>query len=404
MKILLVCGSYYPQSIGGVENSFRHISAELLCLGHEVKMFSCQLNHDEPSRVEYEGVEIIRYKEEPVRFAPIRMRRRVALGRREIQPVLCEFAPDAIWSREANLTLGIARSGYPGKIFHIFPTTARMYPRGMCINTSGFNIKRRLLMLAVYPFVYRTASRIERELLVRRNPICFSQNVRQHLLRIYGKLAEKTRIVRPGVDTNRFSPGIGLQQFEEIREKYGLKASDPFVVYVGRLWVAKNIPMLVEAVSHLGPSVRLVLVGGGHDEFPFRDYVKKRGLNERVIFVGQQDELLPGFYTMAKVCVLPTTIESFGQTYLESMACGTPVVGFAADGRKVLTATDEIVQDGKTGRIVQEVSPQALAEGISEILDMPDSKYCAMSRDAAKYVKRRFSWRRFVKEMLAFSV
>jgi len=327
MKILLVCGSYYPQSIGGVENSFRYISAELLRMGHEVKMFSCQINHDEPSRVEYEGVEIIRYKEEPVRFPPIRMRRRVASGRREIQPVLSEFAPDAIWSREPNLTLGIARSGYPGKILHIFPTTARMYTRGMFVNTRGFNIKRKLLILALYPlFVYSTASRIERELLARCNPICFSENVRQHLLKIYGKLAEKTRIVRPGVDTNHFSPAVGLSQFEEIQEKYGLKASDPFVVYVGRLWIAKNIPILIEAVSHLGSSVRLVLVGGGHDEFPFRDYVKKRGLNERVIFVGQQDELLPGFYTMARVCVLPTTIESFGQTYLESMACGTPII------------------------------------------------------------------------------
>ena len=71
------------------------------------------------------------------------------------------------------------------------------------------------------------------------------------------------------------------------------------------------------------------------------------------------------------------------------------------DGRRVFTATKEIIRDGKTGYIVRKVSKKALAKAINKVLDLSDAEYNAMSEQAVEDVKKRFSWRYFVEEMLS---
>ena len=110
--------------------------------------------------------------------------------------------------------------------------------------------------------------------------------------------------------------------------------------------------------------------------------------------------MLSGFYAISSVLVLPTITESFGQVYLESLASGTPGIGFLGDGCRVLTATDEIIRDGETGGVVSEVSASALAEKIDLILSLNKSDYAIMSECARNDVQKRFSWSKFVKEGL----
>lgn len=400
MRILLVSGSAYP-CIGGVENSLRYIASELVQHGHEVKVFCLQLDSSEPLNTECEGIEIIRCKYRRSRWSLSGGKDEVNLVRREIRGLLADFKPDCIWSRKSTIGLGVALSGYKGKLVHMFPTTARMSWRGRYVGTQRLNLPQRLKILALLPIRYRSMWHIERVLLKRCQPVVFSENMRRQLQRSYGALAKKTRVIQPGVDTNCFSPEAGQQQLNKIKSQYSLEVSEPLILFVGRLSVEKHVYFLVDSLKHIQQSARLVVVGSGPEETRLHHYIEKRNLAARVIFVGQQYELLPGFYTIARVCVLPTLIESFGQVYLESLACGTPVVGFAADGRKVINATDEIVQDGKTGRIVREVSPKALADGINDVLALSLIEYQAMSECAVADVSQRFSWKRFVKEVLA---
>ncbi len=400
MRVLLLSSTAYPV-IGGVENSLRHISRELVRKGHEVKVFCFQMDPSEPLQTECDGVEIIRCKYRLSRWPHRVMKNDVELVRREIGRVLSSFMPDVIWSRKSTMGLGVALSDYEGRLFNIFPTTARMNSRGLFLNTAGIPLIRRMMLMALWPIVYRTHRRIDRELLKRCQPVVFSDNMQNQLKKSYGHFADKTRVIHPGVDTRAFSYESGSRLMKKIESQYGLSPDEVIILYVGRLTTAKNIPMLIDAVNCLKSNARLVLVGSGGDEARLRDYAAKRGPGERVFFAGRQSDLLAGFYAMAKVCVLPSTIESFGQAYLESLACGTPVVGFASDGNRVLTATEEIVRDGVTGRVVRQVSPKALADGIDDILTLSPTEYKTMSQRGVEDVTRRFSWSNFVEEMLA---
>jgi glycosyltransferase involved in cell wall biosynthesis len=402
MKILLASGAAYPR-IGGVENSLIFMGRELLRAGHEVKIFCFQTLPDEPLCMEHEGIEIIRVPFLPVRWPHAQHLRAVETAQRGIQHVLEEFRPHAIWSRYDAVSLGILRSGYKGRLIHVFCTNARMQCRGTYLQTHGFPLKRRIRRMLIWPSVYFVFSRLERELVRRCESVVFSENMRKQLLDRYSKEICSCHMIPPGVDSDLFSPENGSRYFHIIESRYGLSRSEPIVLYVGRLESEKQIPMLMDAVASLPNRTKLVLVGSGAEEKRLVQYAKKIGFSDQLLFAGSQREMLPGFYAISRVCVLPTTTESFGQVLLESLASGTPAIGFAGDGRKILTATNEIIRDGQTGAVANKVNATALAEKIDSILSLDENDYNSMSQRARHDVCERFSWERFVTCVLALS-
>lgn len=402
MRILLTNTTAYPV-IGGVENSLRFIGRELIQAGHQVQIFCLRQSPDQPLRMEHEGVEIVRHPCPTERWPRARLYRSVAAAAEGAPAVIREFQPDAVWSRSAAIGLGIRQGGYEGPLLQIFPTNAKMNCRGLYLHTHGLPWKRRLMLLGLWPSAYLASARVERDLARCATTIAFSENMRRQLLAGFPRDAQTCQVIPPGVDHGVFSPENGARHFEALRRDHGLSEGEPLVLYVGRLSTAKHVPMLMDAVAALKSPARLVLVGGGQDEAYLKSYAARIGIAHRVLFAGPQHDALPGFYALSRVSVLPTTIESFGQVYLESLACGTPAVGFAGDGKRVLTATSEILKDGETGGIAREVSAGALAAKIDEILALDDAAYTAMSFRAREDALTRFSWRNFVEQSLGLS-
>lgn len=402
MKILLANTTAHPR-IGGIENSLRYISRELLEAGHEVKILALRFSAKDPAYAHDGNVDIIRFPCSVTRWPHQQQLCRV-LAIQEAMPKLLEsFSPDVVWCRSVPVGVGIRRSGFRGPLFQIFPTNARMNSRGTFLQTRGLPVRRRLLLLALWPVVYFAHARLERELAGQCNAIAFSENMQRELLRDYPREITACKIVSPGVDAGHFSPVHGETMILEIEQTYGLNRREINLLYVGRLASAKNIPMLMRALAAMQTPARLCLVGDGPEKTRLEACARKLGLGNRVVFAGPQHELLPGFYAMSRVTVMPTTTESFGQVFLESLACGTPVVGFACDRRRVLTATDEIVRDGKTGILVRNVHARGLAAGIEAVASMTDHEYSAMSQYARKNVIERFTWQNFVERMLKLS-
>ncbi len=399
MRILLVNNSAYP-TIGGVENSLRFMGRELLQKGHEVKIWCLRIDSQHPERSIHEGIEIIRHPVSVARWPHKRNSERVASARKGVIKTIEEFKPDAVWSRSAPLGLGVALTGYSLPLFQIFCTNARMDAMGSYVNTQGMPLMRRLKLLCLYPFHYISFARIEKELLKYCTPVFFSKNMHDQMIYSYKEFVKNAHIIPPGVDRSTFNESKGKQSREEILFKYNINDKKKKILYVGRLSGGKNIGLLLRAFKYLKSDSILILVGAGPEKERIEKYASKLGVSSRTYFAGQQDTLLPGFYTLADVTVLPTTIESFGQVLIESMSCATPAVGFLGDGRKSLTATSEIIKDGVTGRVVKEINPVALAEGIDSILNLPASEYKSMSAKALTDVANRFTWQYFVDQML----
>jgi glycosyltransferase involved in cell wall biosynthesis len=76
----------------------------------------------------------------------------------------------------------------------------------------------------------------------------------------------------------------------------------------------------------------------------------------------ESDVLLSVFYSLADLFVIPSRQEAFGQTALESMACGTPVVGFDTGG------IPDMVRPGETGWLAEPNNVRSLRERIEHAL------------------------------------
>ena len=80
-------------------------------------------------------------------------------------------------------------------------------------------------------------------------------------------------------------------------------------------------------------------------------------------------------YSAADVLVVPSLMETFGQSISESMACGTPVVGFD------LTSQKDLIEDGKTGYLAQFPDVNELCSKIELCLKLPN--------EIRKYARRK---------------
>jgi glycosyltransferase involved in cell wall biosynthesis len=138
-----------------------------------------------------------------------------------------------------------------------------------------------------------------------------------------------------------------------------------------------------------------VIVGGESDEpdesiTPEIGRLKKIAAEEnvsaQVTFTGRRRRnMLKYFYAASDIFISTPWYEPFGITPLESMACGTPVIGANVGGIKYS------VQDGKTGFLVPPKNAVALAKKI-ECLALNDALLAAMKRNAVKHVHKYFTW------------
>ena len=187
---------------------------------------------------------------------------------------------------------------------------------------------------------------------------------------LYGGEPSRIEIVAPGVDHAFFSPGYRPQA----RRALGLPESGPVLLFAGRIQPLKGASVAVEALARLEPGrdAVLVVVGGpsgprGQAELSrLHTLVRQLGLDGRVRFVPpQRHEMLSTYYRSADVCLVPSRSESFGLVALEAAACGTPVVASAVGGLRTL------VDQGRTGFLVEDRDPVAFAAYVAALLDDP---------------------------------
>lgn len=206
------------------------------------------------------------------------------------------------------------------------------------------------------------------------------------LERFYGADPARVEIVPPGVDHAFFAPG----NRRGARAALGVEPDGPLLLFVGRIQPLKGLDVAIQALAHL-PGVRLVVVGGASGaegashERHCRALVERLGLRDRVIFrPPQPHHLLSSYYRAADVCLVPSRSESFGLVALEAAACGTPVVAAAVGG--LLT----LVDDGRTGLLVESRDPLAYAAAVGRVLD--DRAFATALGDAAARKARGFTW------------
>jgi len=184
----------------------------------------------------------------------------------------------------------------------------------------------------------------------------------------FGYLNEKTVTVIPSA-TSVYKNELSREEARlKLREKYRLPSEAVMAVTSGRFVPEKGHRFLIEAAGELVkkyPELYFLFLGDGPLEQTLKNQVNDLELTERVIFAG----LLGDFeleLTGADVMIHPATAEAFGNSLLDGMQAGLPVVAAEVGG------IPEVVENGRTGLLVPPGDAEKLKAAVEKLLDNPE--------------------------------
>jgi len=199
--------------------------------------------------------------------------------------------------------------------------------------------------------------------------------------------SSKVRVIHNAVDTARFNPDI---EFASLKSNLGIPERDVVVLSVGNLIPRKSFDLLIEAMPAIlrrYVSCSLVIVGDGPQRGQLEMLIRRLSLEDQVKLAGVVDEaVLPTFYSMADIFVMPSLSEGHCISILEAMSAAKPIIASA------IPANAESVVDGHNGFLVEPGDVMGLAEAISLLLRDKNLRE-ALGRNSRRRVIHQFNWK-----------
>ena len=206
-----------------------------------------------------------------------------------------------------------------------------------------------------------------------------SEYIRENLINYYQ--IEPNRITVVGTGRGKIEPFMGNKDYQNGHILFVAKAR----------FEDKGGPLLLEGFKKArqqNPSLKLVIVGQ-------KEYEQLIGSVPGVSVTGfiPWEELQNLFHTAA-LFAMPSLNEPWGLVYLEALACKTPILGLNRN------SLPEMTDKGKYGFLVDEPTPESIAEAMLQAFSHPD-KLQEMGSDGQKYCLEKFSWEQVASKIVS---
>ncbi|MCS6969398.1 MAG: N-acetyl-alpha-D-glucosaminyl L-malate synthase BshA [Planctomycetota bacterium] len=197
-------------------------------------------------------------------------------------------------------------------------------------------------------------------------------------VRDFAIASERIAVIPNAVDLERFRPLP-----EAPARRWLAPRGEAVLVHVSNFRPVKRVEQVVEAFAVLRrrlPAV-LALVGDGPELPKAEQLARELGVRDDVRILGQQRP--EAILQASDLFLLPSIAESFGLAALEALACGVPVIGYAAGG------LPEVVEDGVSGILCPVGEPVCLGTLAANLLN--DRPRYQQMRAAARARAERFA-------------
>ncbi|RKY28891.1 MAG: hypothetical protein DRP79_01815 [Planctomycetota bacterium] len=218
-------------------------------------------------------------------------------------------------------------------------------------------------------------------------PTFYSLKERRSLLDVHRRMHRvvvlsnhmKSELVLNRFDPDRIDVIPGHTQIPA-REFPPVSDDSDIVLFVGQVIRSKGLDMLVKAMTLLRNHARLRVIGVGSALEANKKLANTLDINDRVEFLGwvPHHEIDKHFEDAVLVVVPSVWAEPFCLVGIEAMARSRPVVAFDVGG------ISQWLEDGKCGYLVREITPEALAARIDEVLGNRD-----LAREMGAYGRKR---------------
>lgn len=223
----------------------------------------------------------------------------------------------------------------------------------------------------IMPDAYRL---LERWLIHRFDEVCVvNSNTYRIYENAYPSMIGRLTFLPTWVDERVFQPSLVPAAILRKELPISVQAPDDvhWVLFVGRFQEQKDPLLLIRAFALLArnyPKASLLLVGEGNLRTGMEDVAKKLGVAEKIVFLGFLDQAtLARLYQCADVLVLTSHFEGMPRSVVEAVGTGLPVVTIRVG------EVERVVISGKTGFVVPNRDPRAIADAIARVFSMSSS-------------------------------
>jgi len=358
MKILLANTIFYPE-INGVVIYIANLAQELEKLGHKVTIFA---GSKITKRETFKGIPVIKFQK-PEKKEDIKKFYKCFEINAEKEINKLENNYDLVICRSHTL-LKPLKNKFKGKeIINIIPalkSTSKLF----CTKK-----QTKLMRTEINASIKNVKL------------ITLSKNMKKQ---VQNKLKAKNliKVIPPGIDLKKFKP---------------TKKKKKFILSLGRIAPEKNIKSLISVFSKIKIG-KLLIVGDGPEKKELMNIAHKSKRRKDIKFLKTTNKPKK-CYSKSKIFILPSNYEPFGHVLLEAMASGLPCIAFKPDGKKIITASDEIIKDRKTGFLVKD--EKEMAKKIDLLLS--DDKLREKMGKQARKEAEKYSWKKCAEEILRFA-
>ncbi|MCY7842435.1 N-acetyl-alpha-D-glucosaminyl L-malate synthase BshA [Bacillus spizizenii] len=177
-----------------------------------------------------------------------------------------------------------------------------------------------------------------------------------------------------------------------IKEKHGILPDDKVVIHVSNFRKVKRVQDVIRVFRNIAgkTKAKLLLVGDGPEKSTACELVRKYGLEDQVLMLGNQDRV-EELYSISDLKLLLSEKESFGLVLLEAMACGVPCIGTNIGG------IPEVIKNNVSGFLVDVSDVAAATDRAMSILE--DEQLSKRFTEAAmEILKNEFSSQKIVSQ------
>ena len=321
MKILITTDTYRP-TINGVVTSIESLKKALDRLGHDVRIltFSDSFNSKQEDDIYYMG------SLGAGKFYPDARMNKLFYNR--FYEDIMDWKPDIVHS-QTEFTMFIQAKKIAKDLdiplLHTYHTVYEDY-------THYFSLNKKIGK--------ELAKQFTKQIIKTTDGVVVPTNKIYNLLTEYN-IHEDIYVAPTGINVQKLSE---CDDFD-IRSGYKIPEDKHIVLFLGRIGKEKNITEILQYLENIDrDDIVFIIAGAGPFLSELKDICSNSKIRDRLIFTGMIDSSKVGnFYSNADVFVSASTSETQGLTFIESMACSTPIICRHDD------CLDGVLIEGKTG-------------------------------------------------------
>lgn len=189
-------------------------------------------------------------------------------------------------------------------------------------------------------------------------------------------------VVPNGADVEKFSISGGQISKSDLN----MKENEKIIITTSRLVEKNGVADLIESLRYLDDNVKLLILGAGPLERNLKLKTKNLNLEKRIIFLGHVNHQETAKYLkISDVFIRPSLSEGMGNSFIEAMAAGIPIIGTPVGG------IVDFLKDGETGLFCKVRDPKSIAEKAGVLLKNSRLKQRIVS-NARKLVFEKYDW------------